>query len=146
MTRASATKTATASQCALSAIIARINATQAMPNGSTHETARCPLWNSAPSTRGAAGILSETQMPKQQRKYICDDCGHTKFEHFLIRNRAKRPQCPQCGSYWYDLKTKGAKDEAAALLAHRVETEQCNRPLFANTPKRSPDKLDMNTP
>ena len=82
-------------------------------------------------------------MPKQHRKYVCDDCGHEGWEHMLIRNRRKPPQCPSCGSYWYELKTKDAKDDAASLLAHRAETEQKSRPTFGLTHKRSTDKLDM---
>ena len=82
-------------------------------------------------------------MPKNHRKYICDDCKHEALEVFLIRNRAKRPQCPRCGSYWYDLKTQAAKDDAADLLSLRQQVDRSTDPTFSPTPKRSPDRLDQ---
>ncbi len=38
------------------------------------------------------------------------------MEHWIIRNRAAKPRCPGCGSYWYDVVTKAAKDDVADLL------------------------------
>ena len=78
-----------------------------------------------------------------RKKYICDDCKHEAMEHFLIRNRKKRPQCPRCGSYWYDLKTKEAKADAADLLNFRQSVDRSARPTtFAPTTRRTRDRLD----
>jgi len=65
---------------------------------------------------------------KGKRLYVCDDCKHERFEHWTIRNRAKRPQCPACGSYWYDIKTKEAKADAVDLLEYREAVKKVERP------------------
>ena len=53
------------------------------------------------------------------RKYRCEDCAHEGFEHWTARNRAALIRCPRCGSTYYELKTKKAKDDAADLIGYR---------------------------
>ena len=50
-----------------------------------------------------------------QRKYRCEECKATQFEHWTARVRAARIRCTACGSARMELTSDAAKQDCKRL-------------------------------
>ncbi len=48
---------------------------------------------------------------KGERKFKCDDCGETRYVHWVELNRRSRPRCHGCGSQQLEPYSKEAKED-----------------------------------